>query len=83
MMDVFNAVPPGASVPEGLLVFPVPAVVGWLIVVACLVAACALLALVTTRGPVWPHVRQSVISARRRWPRQGRRQPSSPQKAPA
>lgn len=75
VMDVVNAVPVGAPVPEGLLVFPIPPLLGWLVLAGLLAAACALLALVTNRAPSRPRPRPA--PARRGWPHRRQPQPSS------
>jgi hypothetical protein len=53
MASVFNGVPPGAAVPDGVLVFPVPPVVGWLVMLGLLAVSCALLGLVAAGRPWW------------------------------
>lgn len=47
--ELFNAVPLGQSVPDGVLVFPTPVVLAWLIG-AALVACCALLGAASVRA---------------------------------
>jgi hypothetical protein len=77
MVAVVNVVPLSAPVPDGVLTFPIPATLGWLIVLMCLAAACALLALATARGSAGSQRRQLPSPTHRAWrPRRREPQPS-------
>ncbi|HSQ00104.1 MAG TPA: hypothetical protein VL049_23005 [Candidatus Dormibacteraeota bacterium] len=48
---VINVAPLGAAALDGIIVFPVPEALGWLIVTGLLAIACAILAMLSGRQP--------------------------------
>jgi len=47
LVGLVNVVPPLAGVPDGVIVFPVPQAVAWLVIGGVLAMCCALLTLVS------------------------------------
>jgi len=54
---LINVAPLGAAAPDGIIVFPVPEALGWLIISGLLAIACAILAMLSGPQPR-PRVRR-------------------------
>ena len=51
IVNLINVVPPGMAAPDGIIVFPVPEALGWLIVTGLLAISCVILAMLSGRQP--------------------------------